>query len=50
MKKRKLKKPKLGLEVALVSQRNRVFKDRKKEASRLKCRVKRKVTLIDESQ
>jgi len=39
---RKIKrlKPTLGPKVGLVSQRNRVFKDKKKEESKTKCRRK----------
>lgn len=40
MKKKKRIKPKLGIEVALVSKRNRVFIDKKKEQSRRACRKK----------
>ena len=38
----KKKKPKLGLQVALVSQRNRVHADKKKENSKNKCRNNKK--------
>jgi hypothetical protein len=40
VKKKGLKKPKLGTEVALISQRNRIFKDRRKEENKLRCRKK----------
>lgn len=33
-----MKKPKLGTEVALVSQRNRVHEDKKKKESKEKCK------------
>jgi hypothetical protein len=41
MKKKKVKKPKLGIEVALVSQRNRVFTNKKKEENKMLCRKKK---------
>lgn len=34
----KVKHPKIGIEFALVSKRNRIFKDKKKEDSKIKCR------------
>ena len=40
MKKKKKRHPKLGAEFALVSQKNRVFKDKKKEEDKNKCRTK----------
>lgn len=36
----KTRRPKLGPKFVLVSQRNRVFKDKKKEENKMKCRKK----------
>jgi len=40
MVKKKMKRPKLGIEFALISQRNRIFVDKKKKANKEKCRRK----------
>lgn len=45
MKKKKIRHPKLGSEFALISKRNRVFKNKKKELEKTLC--KQKVSLTE---